>query len=513
MSDFYLDFSIDDAVTGSALRTIPGDTAEFYNRAFIKSVGNVWNGVFSNEIADICYRTAISAFRDSGRLQVKDRHALTYAFLQGAFSYGDPLDALNRFAGQIPTYSWIPKALRTLCTAYGDDPTRTFTTNQVANTTLSRMYKEARANSSFRYTHEQGTFHNFALARPLFDYYGKMEIETLLPNTFRARWHPTYHRKMVELWIPVGTVEKHRGKPAFKVWTDKDWWIADASGDRVGEVMTNDYGRIPYVPLQMNRSQTIDDPYGGGLWDLAYANIIDNTIKWSGLLSTYHNSFEVWLAVNLDFGKKKGAGLAAGSMIAIDDVRHPKSDDLMQDAAPSLTPVGGNGQFPSIGEYGRQAKSDALFDIGVPDFLASRDAMVPTTATEFLIKYHGLLDKRRTDLPPLNDFEREFAEMTCTVANVDRRESLPVQLPEMTTDFADVDIPSGAEDQLKHEATLVVGGFYRLGSMFARWEGLDYAPTDEEAIRIITERRDKYAPIIPILQEFILNSGAKTAAA
>lgn len=495
-------------------RSIAGHAAEFYVRSFVASVGCVWNGVFPEAVGDLCYRTAISSFRDSGRQQIVDRHALTYTFLQGAFSTGDPGDALDKYAGQIPTYSWVPKALKALCgTAYGDDPSRTFTTNAVAQGTLTRWYNEARANSSFRYAHEQGSLHNYTLARPSFGYDGKMEIEVLLPDTFRARFDGVFRRKMKELWIPIGTVEKRRGKPAFKVWTDTAWWITDYAGDRIGETMVNDYGIIPYVPLQMNRSQSYDDPYGGGLWDLVYANVVDNALKWSGVLSVFFNSFEVWLAVNLDFGKRRGAGLSAGAMIEMNNVMRPSAGDVMQPERPALEQAGGSGQYPMIGDYARQSKEDALFDIGVPDFLASRNGQVPTTATEWIIRYHGLLDKRRADLPALNDFEKEFAEMVCRVGNVDRREQLPEQLPEMSTDFPEINIPNSVEAELKYEAGLVAGGLYRLGKFLAKWEGLDYVPSDDDALVIMTERQAKYAPVLPLLREFVLGAQPMAAAA
>lgn len=502
-------YTFDETDSTSKARAIPGHAAEFYVRSFVSPVGNVWNGIFPEAVGDLCYRTALSSFRDSGRQQIVDRHALTYAFLQGAFSTSESSDALNKYAGQIPTYSWVPKALHTLCgTAYGDDPSRTFTTNTVAQATLTRMYNEARANSALRYAHEQATLHNYVLVRPSFDYAGKMEIETLLPDTFRARFQG---KKIVELWIPIGRVERKRGKPAFKVWTDSAWWIADCSGDRIGDTLKNDYGRIPYVPLQMSRSQSSDDPYGGGLWDLVYANVVDNSLKWSSLLSAFFNSFNVWLAVNLDFGSRKGAGLSAGSMIEMNDVREPNSQDVNQLARPALEQAGGDGQYTLIGDFGRQTKEDALFDVGVPDFLASRNSTVPTTATEWVIRYHGLLDKRQSDLPALNDFERDFAEMACVVANVDQSQQLPDQLPEQTTDFPDVNVPNSVEAQLKYEASLVAGGLYGLGRFLAKWEGLDHVPTDDEAVVILQERQAKYAPVMPMLREFIL--GEKTIAA
>lgn len=486
------------------MKTYPGYAAEFYVPAFLSGMNRVWGKTFPDELRDICYRGGLSSFRDSGRQQIFDRHVLTYTFLAGAFSSSEQTDALNRYASQIPTKTWVPKALSALCApAYADDPTRRFTTNQTANDALARYYTEGKANSVFRFAHEQGTLHNIALARPEFDYSGTMDISITLPDAFRARWKKN---KIVELWIPTTVVTgDYRMKPVFRVWTDAAYWDADVYGDRVGPVIVNDYGRIPYVPLQLRQSQSADDPYGGGLWDLVYANIIDNSLQWAGMLSAYFNGFSVWLAKNIDFGNRKSAGLGPGALIDMQNVMAPNQQDIAASPVePSLEAVAADGQYTTIGMYAQGMKEDALFDIGVPDFLASRNGAIPTTATEWIIRYHGLLDKRKADLPALNTFEREFAECVCRVANVDRREAFPDQLPEMSTDFADVTIPNSVENELKYEAGLVAAGLYRLGPFLAKWEGLDQVPTDEEAVAIITKRQSDYGAVIPVLREIIL---------
>jgi len=459
----------------------------------------VWEKVFPERIDDLCYRALLTSFKDSGKTNKDDRQNALYNLLRGAFAWELPTDPLNQYRKLLPTRNWTAKATDALCIAYNDDPRRRFTTRDSHNALLSRYYLEAQAGIELRWIHVQATLNNLVLVRPFFNWEGEMRFQTLLPDTFVIEWHPTDTGRMYALWIC--THHPKPGNPAgdvvFQVWTDTTVQYRDVYGELVGDVLPNNYGRIPFVPLQMVRARNADDPIGGGMYDLVRANLVDNALQWFGMNSVMFNSFNVWLSTNMKWGDR--ARLFPGKLLAVEDATGGSTIDPR--LPPDLISVGSDGQYTMIDEFRQAQKEDELFDLGLPDFLVSRRGGVPTTATEQIIKSAGLIDRRQRDLPILARFEQRLAQMVCLVARVDRRErGLPERLEEFQTDFAEPRIAIDSDKELVADARLVSAGLMRLEVFVAKWEGLDETPTEEEAIALVEGRRQRYQNVLSALQ-------------
>jgi hypothetical protein len=470
----------------------------FYFDTFNVEMSVVWEKVFPGGIDDLCYRALLSSFKDSSAGNVLARQNALYHLLKGPFAYDQASDPLNQYRKLLPTRNWTAKALDALCIAYNDDPRRRFSTNDTVNKVLSRYYQQAQAGVELRWAHAQSTLQNYILTRPYFDWRGDMQFQMMLPDAFSVKWHPFDAGRMEEVWIATSRPDYRSpaGKIVFQVWSGDTITYRDVYGEQVGRVLKNNYGRIPFVPLQMVRSRSTDDPLGGGMYDLVMANIIDNALQWGGMNSVLFNSFSVWVSTNLKWGDR--ARLFPGKLVAVEDATAGSQMDPR--LPPDLNSVGSDGQYSMIDEYRQNQKEDQLFDLGLPDFMASRRGNVPTTATEQIIKSAGLIDRRNRDLPILNAYERDLAEMVCLVARVDRGErGLPERLDEFQSDFAEPRIALDTDKELAADARLVGAGLLRIESFVAKWEGLEQIPTEEEAIKRIQDRVTIYAAVLPYI--------------
>lgn len=476
---------------------------KYYVDAFSPLVTPLWASVFPERVTDLCYRSLIGAFRDSSEVNITLRQDALYCLLKGAFSFSRADDPLNQYRNLLPTKNWVAKGTSALCTAYGEDPNRVFSTNTSVNKLLGRYYKEGGANTEFRWAHEQATLQNMGLVRPYFNWRNKCQFQTVLPDSYHIKWHATDIGRMAELWIAIEQpgLYNANGRAAFQVWTETDITYYDVYGERVGVPLANNYGVIPFVPLQMQKPRDNYDRIGGGMYSLVYANLIDNAIQWSALNSVLFNSFSIWISTNIDWGGQ-AARINPGGLVVI---KNAKAGTQTQPILPpNLESVGADGQYTMINELGTSVREDELFDLGIPDFLASRRANVPTTATEQILKAEGLNNKRKADLPVLADFEVALAEMVCIVARVDQHETgLPLFLPDMTTDFAEIRVVQDVEKEFAFDAGLVISGLTGVEKFLAKWEGLDEIPTEEKAIEIMSSRQERYKDILKNLANVV----------
>jgi hypothetical protein len=474
-------------------------SSRYYVDTFLPEIETVWGKTPFN-LVDLCYRSALASFKDSSESNIADRQSLLFNFLRGPFSIGKDSDALNVGRKQLPTGSLAPKVLRNICIAYAEDPTRKFSNQTVTNDILTRYYTEARANVELRHAHEMATLTNYVLVRPYFTFNGKCRFQTLLPDCFRVVLSddPGEPDKLKAVWIAVDRPKKGERKQVFEVWTDELVTAYDADAQPIGQPRPNPYGKIPHVPLQMVASRSTDDAMGGGLFEIVEASLIDNSLKWIGFNNLLFNGFSVWVATNMEWNTNN-ASLSPGKVITIEDAQ--AGNDINPLLPPQLDTVSADSHFGEIGEERMNRREEFLREVGLPNFLASRQGGVPPTGIALMIEMLELLDRRKRDLPVLNDFERGLAEMTALVARVDRKESgLPELLPEMSTEFSEPRAAIEPEAERKFDAINVAAGIMPLETFVMKWEGLDHAITEAEAVKRISDRRLLYASVLPVLK-------------
>lgn len=471
-------------------RELAGNSVDprFYLAAFGKGYEKIWkaSGKAGN-IPTQSFHYLLNIFDSESEIAYRHRGDALYFLVNNVFSSDDPKDVLNTQRRLLPANNWVSKALDSICIAYNDFPSRVFKEeNSGVDQYMRRLYDRNLVDVELREIYRAATLNNFVLARPFF-VKGKetrLKFQTLdLSNCV-----PVFDGdgELSEVWIPSGEVEKEDPKKyRFKVWTKDKIYFVNYEGKNITTI-DNTQREIPFVPLILKRSK-VGAAEDGGLFSLVTANLIDNLLHWTGLNSALFNSFSVWIATNLKWTSNKSAKLFPAKVISVDGAQ--MANDLQPILPPSLDSIASDGQYITIGDYRANIKEERLLDIGLPDFLANRRANVPTTATEQILKYSSLAERRKFDLPTLFDFERRLAGMIARLAAMEIGiPGLPETFEDFKIDFPELRIVQTPEGEIKYDATLVLSGLQSLPSFVRKYSGKDDIISDDEAKKYLAEK-------------------------
>lgn len=452
-------------------------TGEFWFNAHVVQADTIWGEIpyFKGELDSICYFRAITCFLDSKPTDIADRRALLAEYLKGQ---GYSAETINQFRSVLPADSQAGKLARNVCTLYGEEPQRVYSSDETVNTAMDDLYREGALDALFQDVHKYALFCNRVAVRPTFNKRGELRGQLIPPDMFRVVTDPDDPEEVLQMWIPYATEVDRKGnqQTVFRVWKDDVTYLANYKGEKIALTEEpNRYGRIPFVFLQMNES-TDGDFYGGGLWEMTEIQIWANMQELNTTQSSIYNSFETWLGVNLD-PDSKGLRISPGSLINV------QQGGIGTDEAPAdLRTVGATGQYPILSEFRRDRLREKLRDEGLPTHIVDDASAGGLTGIALTILERELTRIRSSHARKLMRFERQFAEMVALHAKKDQAMNLPDRFPEFGVKYAGQQVYLEPKDQLDLDLQKASEGLAYPSTIVGQYLGDTGGMSDEEAI-------------------------------
>jgi hypothetical protein len=468
-------------------------TRRYWIDAFRQEVETIWGRTpFEREIPQICYEAFLASFLGDDPNDVEDRRAILWQWLKGPFNT-DADSALRKHYQWLPSDHFVDRVLASVCSAYNDAPTRTFSLKEAEQKEMERLYREGDANAIWGEVYPIIRMMNVAAVRPIINWKEEMEFRVLTADLFRVRTDPANPSRVAEMWIPIA-VDDRGGKQRsmFRVWRDDYTYIADHNGNEAGEVLANPYGRIPYVFPRLQTSRK-GDFYGGGLFKLAEACVRANALTYHTLYNVTYNAITIWFAQNMEWDEY-GATLDPGEVIAKENVKDP--EEMGGKLPPDLSTVSPDAKFSEIDLLNLSWRKQAMKDHDVPDYEVEGGA--PESGFARFVKRLPLIQRRKKDENALRRAEQELAEMVAIVANVDGGTRLPEDLPDYYVDYVQEDVPQEPTTEFAMDVDMWKQGFNTSAYMVRKWGGIDRAMTEEEALAYLVQQKDLMAKFLTV---------------
>lgn len=381
-------------------------------RAFSASFTAIWGMTpLSDEVNNLAYFRAMTCFLGTEETDIADRRKLVYSYLQNDFGSSEQTDTINQLYNILPVEESVTRVLRNLCTLYNEAPQRKFDSDKI-----NEVYDESGINSALLQAHRMAKFCNSALVMPSVRD-GEIELDIYPPDLFRVITDSKDYKKILELWIPISTVDSNGDITySFKIWTDE--WYRTANID--GRILTeepNRYGRIPAAVLQFNQSRT--NYYGGGLWELVLATLDDNKLCFLVNNDVVYSSFSIWVATNFD--AKTDLRLAPNKLLRITGAKQGEGESVPA----QIESINGQGSFAQIEELRDSRQRRALRKLGLPESLVSSNPGLAASGVSMQVDRLELSERRKEDIAVMSKFERDFYPILAAVVNKDLGSGLP----------------------------------------------------------------------------------------
>lgn len=447
---------------------------EPFVRAFAAEFTAIWGGTqFQEEIDGLAYLRAMTCWLNSTYYDLESRREYMYRYLEGNFSSKKTDDTINELYRLIPVEQGATRILRNLCILYNREPKRKIKT---AAKEYEALYTQAVVNSALRKAHELAKFTNNALIMPVVQN-GKLEIDVFPADLYRVKSSEKNFRQIVELWIPITT----RGVTDFHVWSAEEYRRVDYKGTIIKQE-PNRYGRIPGVFLQFDRSTT--DYYGSGLFEIVFAILDSNKLKFLADNNVDYNGFSVWLAIN--FGAQADLRLSPNRVLRADNVTSGEAMPI----EPDLRPVSPDEKYLGIEELRDVRYRRALRELGLPASLYDSNPGLVASGVAMLLERQELLEIRAKDIEVMRKCEQELCDCIRDVVNADLGLNLPAT--EVGVDYSEFEIvlEPAADFDLKTKK-------FEYGVMGARdyvtsISGNDLVTDDKSAIEFIKKNRELF---------------------
>lgn len=507
-----------------ALKTGGATSHEFWWHALSVEVDSVWGQIpwiDDGEMKAVAQSLAATAYVDATPDCLQHRKEIQEAYMSGVFSE----KTIEKYR-RIQSYgSNLQKVLRNVCTLYNRTPERKFLAPQNGNdgtdtdALFHGAYSEMKANVAFQRAYKIAFVTNHVALRPRFSSGGKWKTELRFPHSYRLRPKEDFPDEVGEMWVanysrPTMVDGRVSRVVRFTVWTDEFVWSADYRGRPIGpdgkpvadvtavrEV--NPYGRIPYTFIRLN--DPVDgDLYGSGMWDLVSLQVWNNVTRFINDRNHLFTSYAILIAINM--GLKGGSqSLAPGSILNVDDVRATQGLPG-EKVEPDIRSVGQESSFNSGEDFRHERIREFFREHGLPSYYYDESGNPPSGEA---LKVQERELRRITDehRPSLGDAERDFAELTGVVNNVDRwrrtpggelvrtplqgRKSWPVDLPDFSIDWQEEPFYISPKEDYALAKEKMEDGVLSPREFLKRFGGHDSVASDAEAIEIM--KRQSYS--------------------
>lgn len=311
-----------------------------------------------------------------------------------------------------------------------------------------------------------------------------LSLKIYTPDLYRVAYDDYYN--ITEVWIP--RQEKYLDNNKYKIRTIYDVWDSqryrklDYHGNPVVFMYNNQkytelplptYKCPPFCELIIDGDS---DVYGGGLWELAKAQLEAN--MWDFLIkeNAIYNGFSVWMMVN--FGKKyTRAKLSPGHVIKIDNVKEVEGDDI----PPYIDTITPSQQYTEMNEIKTTRIKMMLKNIGLPSSIVEdRD----TSGVAMLIDRAELNEMRMEDISVLKHNEKRLHNVIANVLNTEFDESYPDEI-DVTMDYVEPSVYREPKDEYEYHKSLYDNGFIDVKTFIHKITGDDSIITEQDAIEYI----------------------------
>lgn len=463
------------------------DYNEYYYLAFESEYRSIWQGIpevakSTEEIYWLCYYRMLMCFLKSDPDSILDRRKLLfYRMASGGFKTTKETDTLVRMRGVLPTKSAVKRTIKQLCTAYDSEPGRRFYEDDTRNDLLATLYAEMHVSSQFPRIYACARLTGLVLARPLF-INGAWRVDYLTLDQFRVTTDPDDWTRLASVTYPRAGKD---GGVEYVRWTESTVDVYDAKGDRVvnpqNEDGKNPYGVIPFAVCRLSDEQTFDT---SGMFELVESQLGVNAMKFLADLSATFVGAPVWFVKNL---KQSGLAFSPDMAISVDGV---KTGEGMEDA-PEVDVIAPPDSYTPLSDYSHELERAMQHAEGIPVTSTATEAGTPPSGEARRIERMEITELRISDQKSLMVFERDFAELTCIVAQVDAGMSkLEPSALQVSVSFAEEGVVMAAQDEYAFDKAKMDDLTMDPREYLRKWAGMESDATDEEMIKAVEGRRE-----------------------
>lgn len=438
--------------------------------AFSHGFTAIWGMTpFATEVNNLAYFRACTCFLGTTQDDLSYRRELMYAYLKNTFATDKPDDTIRELYNVIPIESTINRTLRVLCSLYSQAPNRKF---EVENKQIEVAYNESNINTALRKAHKIARLCNTVLVMPVVRDF-KIEFDVLPPDLFRVKTDPKDFKKIIELWIPICTIDKDgQNVYSFKVWTEEFYSTYDSEGRETSQE-PNKTKTIPACLLQLDSSDTTD-VYGGANIELLSAAIDSNKLKFLADSDVTYTAFSVWVATN--FGKEN-IKIAPNRILKVDKVTTGEGLEV----PPTLESIQGMSAFQQIDDFRLNRDKESMRNQGLPESMISANPGLAPSGAALKIDRMELMEIRAEDMDVFSRFENSLYTVMAKVVNY----GLSYNLPEknvVSVNYIEEQEYVDPKDALAEKQALLELGVIGLKDFLNYWQTNELITTDEQAL-------------------------------
>lgn len=443
----------------------------YYYNAFNSLVLNFWKGTEYEynhyEIRNLCYYKALTSFYYAMPEDLINRRELLYHYLVNEFKASEQ-GTLQRFRTTLPINENINRILFNYCTAYNETPSREFSDNEEI---YESLYNEI--NSQLKDAYSIGKLCGLVAVRPYF-IDGKFKLKIIAPDNFRVKLSETNNFEPEEIIYIDYDIN---GNIIHQTWNKDFYFTTDLNGSLIGTMNPNPYNEIPFVFLRLENSN--------GFWTSGMYNLVENRLRLNKLLfladlNASFNSSPVKIGINIPDSQMD---LMPDKIISATNVT--QGDGML--LPPSLEFINPIPQYDSIYNYAKEIEKDNYIALGFPNSMF--DAQSGTiSGISRVIERQELIEMRQADINYLIEFEKRLLTKIALIATTDGAYNLPLTTT-LNIDFGDERIYLEPDIEYEFDKKKMQDGVIAPMKFFQKWGGIDTTMTEQEAVKLIQERK------------------------
>lgn len=430
-----------------------GIRAGIYSQAFLSGLTGTWANLnaksLSDNVLDMAYYRAFSAFVGGGRESVEARQSLLYYYMKSSgFSANKETDGIRRNYASLPSDNLsVKRVLSNLCTTYLNPPDRKFVkidtlepiTDEKLTKALQTCLKEVKLDYTLLKIHQRAKFAGRVGAMVRIRR-GMVNVQILMPDNYQTV--KDAFGEIKEVYIPFmetvnrpGTADTETVQ-RFHYWNSELYQVLDSKGDAVPFINTvntydpitggftksvetevteirHGYGVLPFVELNIDVNDGDGTEGNEDLYELMKAQIVCNMLDYLRNENVIFSAIALWIFVNFGIGQENLPLSPGSALIANNIIDEPGSP-----VAPGADTVSQTTYFDAIEDLKNKVMIKTMKDLGLPNSLLSENPGL-ASGEAMKVDYWELEQIRRQDTVLLRGFERALIRTILTVATKD----------------------------------------------------------------------------------------------